>query len=264
MSVCSNTAHPRLRGEHSTAAGRSFPPWGSSPPARGTLQSKALNGDTVRDHPRLRGEHTSPTRITAIIKGSYPPARGTPFIGHNVAATDGLIPACAGNTRPRGSGQSSPGGSSPPARGTLLLHAPAVCLPGLIPACAGNTDSNFARGKETGAHPRLRGEHPLGSNHQVENLGSSPPARGTPLLFVKAFLKSGLIPACAGNTRGRLRSEGGTQAHPRLRGEHLLMNAEDAETHGSSPPARGTRFHFVSFFHALRLIPACAGNTAAP
>ena len=52
--------------------------------------------------------------------------------------------------------------------------------------------------------------------------------------------------------------------HPRMRGEHgdISINANDNQ--GSSPHARGTQPRIPLPQGADGIIPACAGNTAAP
>ena len=131
-------AHPRSRGEHMRIIYAAFPVVGSSPLARGTLDSRsawpggaglipARAGNTFpiaqcggrgRAHPRSRGEHL----------------------------------AC-GSVRKAG------GGSSPLARGTRAGGAVRATRPGLIPARAGNTEQLRQERRVFGAHPRSRGEH---------------------------------------------------------------------------------------------------------
>ena len=50
--------------------------------------------------------------------------------------------------------------------------------------------------------------------------------------------------------------------HPRWRGEHLADGVILADTHGSSPLARGTLLVLGQPFVLVRFIPAGAGNTA--
>ncbi len=134
------SAHPRLRGDHST------PTWpvetspGSSPPARGP--------------PLYRPDPMS-------VGGLIPACAGTTKLEHAHQVGRGLIPACAGTTKlehahqvgrgahPRLRGDHCMGaarvggfeGSSPPARGPHAGRGPADRGPGLIPACAGTTPS---------------------------------------------------------------------------------------------------------------------------
>ena len=52
--------------------------------------------------------------------------------------------------------------------------------------------------------------------------GSSPLARGTLCLFWNIWAGAGLIPARAGNTKGKEEQDGVRGAHPRSRGEHCF------------------------------------------
>ena len=72
----------------------------------------------------------------------------------------------------------------------------------------------------------------------------------------------GLIPARAGNTNslGTERHDG--RAHPRSRGEHLVLLFFLLILLGSSPLARGTLQRAGDSGHKKGLIPARAGNTA--
>ena len=73
---------------------------------------------------------------------------------------------------------------------------------GLIPARAGNTSRRPHRRTGEGAHPRSRGEHREVGAVRLDELGSSPLARGTRAAFALSVQSSGLIPARAGNTLG--------------------------------------------------------------
>ena len=73
------------------------------------------------------------------------------------------------------------------------------------------------------AHPRSRGEHGWRGMRRGGGRGSSPLARGTLIGKVKEGAGRGLIPARAGNTL-QVRSFGSAaRAHPRSRGEHLVV-----------------------------------------
>ena len=154
----------------------------------------------------------------------------------------GLIPARAGNTRnydineharrahPRSRGEHlqarkmvfTSAGSSPLARGTPRPPRPWLSNPGLIPARAGNTTCERLLGCLGRAHPRSRGEHGLPLNRDMVYVGSSPLARGTPVVGLDPFTVHGLIPARAGNTQPPWQQEPGVGAHPRSRGEHFI------------------------------------------
>ena len=68
------------------------------------------------------------------------------------------------------------------------------------------------------------------------------------------------IPACAGNIYYFYLAPCILTVHPRLRGEHQLVDGSDVLFSGSSPLARGTYYRYLDDFKWYRFIPACAGN----
>ena len=110
--------HPRIRGEHSSAASTTIARMGSSPHTRGARSHTsedsahariipAYAGSTFKavrvpsrygDHPRIRGEHLIPIVCAYNLMGSSPHTRGA----HVGEAADtrafGIIPAYAGST----------------------------------------------------------------------------------------------------------------------------------------------------------------------
>ena len=152
-------------------------------------------------------------------------------------------------------------GSSPLARGTLARISSILCLSGLIPARAGNTNTGAEGIRVARAHPRSRGEHPTLWVFAMSQGGSSPLARGTQADQVVQASALGLIPARAGNTVCSTFSSHPLRAHPRSRGEHLLLLAVAPLLAGSSPLARGTRSLCLRQGCRTGLIPARAGNT---
>ena len=152
-------------------------------------------------------------------------------------------------------------GSSPHARGA---HQRDPCTPvggGLIPACAGSTivDENGTSGG--GAHPRMRGEHPVKGVRITGLTGSSPHARGALRGSRELTHHIGLIPACAGSTPPKYAVISRVRAHPRMRGEHRFSCENQVSSRGSSPHARGARDLLRLRLDLCWLIPACAGST---
>ena len=92
-------------------------------------------------------------------------------------------------------------------------------------------------------------------------MGSSPRVRGTHLALAAPALVAGIIPACAGNTIRRISQACFRRDHPRVCGEHDLLNYVDARRLGSSPRVRGTLVEGVPSVLNIGIIPACAGNT---
>ena len=53
----------------------------------------------------------------------------------------------------------------------------------------------------------------------------------------------------------------GSRDHPRLRGEHNILEYDSFFERGSPPPTRGTLFNFIKFLLFSGITPAYAGNT---
>ncbi|PKU92722.1 hypothetical protein CQR47_0571 [Bifidobacterium thermophilum] len=257
----SSRDHPRMCGEHAIFAKNDSISTGSSPHVRGTRPVLSVSpadigiipacaGNTnrrfctssrLRDHPRMCGEHTYAIPYGASMGGSSPHVRGTrgPDVGHLPAT--GIIPACAGNTRlatnrrfrprdhPRMCGEHGMFplmlffrlGSSPHVRGTLNQLRESFNQAGIIPACAGNTSDNPRGFGFGGDHPRMCGEHLTTQAYGGIVLGSSPHVRGTHIDEAHIYREIGIIPACAGNTHGRVTLFVLCQDHPRMCGEHF-------------------------------------------
>ena len=214
--------HPRVRGEHGIPTLGHLISVGSSPRARGAQAWQrgdlaelgiipACAGSTrdrtcahtrCGDHPRVRGEHLVWEPVDQCASGSSPRARGAHCLRSRLGILRGIIPACAGSTsqnrhsapesgdHPRVRGEHyteirddyNRKGSSPRARGALgqpLLYS---CGGGIIPACAGSTGSCHQTLTLPKDHPRVRGEHSLYGRGSLLALGSSPRARGAPLV----------------------------------------------------------------------------------
>ena len=254
---------PACAGSTEHARGLLRPPAGSSPHARGALVAGGLRhhlrgiipacaGSTSAlsarrrtrgDHPRMRGEHFAAGARDVELLGSSPHARGALGVEGHFRVVDGIIPACAGSTgfcipvrldrrdhpRMRGehpfgfSGNTPNPGSSPHARGAR--EGLAFCIPVLRD------------------HPRMRGEHVSHAREWGMGPGSSPHARGARGGGAGHGPRQGIIPACAGSTRGGSRSCPPPRDHPRMRGEHRSVQVRHHQGGG--------------------IIPACAGSTGA-
>ena len=174
-----------------------------------------------------------------------------------------FIPAGAGNTpyipsvmveravHPRWRGEHAshiaegliPRGSSPLARGTLLDRRGFRENSRFIPAGAGNTPTSSRETISNAVHPRWRGEHNNVSPGVCSILGSSPLARGTRPVCIRPRSCERFIPAGAGNTSNGKVVRIRIAVHPRWRGEHSSIAVCALASAGSSPLARGTRFH---------------------
>ena len=170
--------HPRMRGERQPISSLKLLFFGSSPHARGTLNSvvdplliprfipacagnaftPAVHQKFVTVHPRMRGERLAALPCAGIFTGSSPHARGT----H-------------------------------PGMGVSQLQDR------FIPACAGNADERKMTLEGSPVHPRMRGERVPFLAAMRSNTGSSPHARGTRHRAGHARAVARFIPACAGN-----------------------------------------------------------------
>ena len=274
--------HPRVRGEHPHWLGPGYLHPGPSPRARGAHHARvgedlrkgtipACAGSTTDcceasrrlwDHPRVRGEHTEAVRLHLLDLGPSARARGAQHGPGDLRDLGGTIPACAGSTGPAGRRSTAPGdhprvrgehvrlsyadgvmtGPSPRARGALLSTHRGVRVAGTIPACAGSTGPPSLIRCPSRDHPRVRGEHALVAMVTAQSVGPSPRARGAHAPRHPRLTQPGTIPACAGSTQSKIRSQPSTADHPRLRG--------------------GALAHGVAMVAPIGTIPACAGSTA--
>ena len=111
------------------------------------------------------------------------------------------------------------------------------------------------------AHPRVCGENLLAQSATQLISGSSPRVRGKLRGVPCRFVENGLIPACAGKTRGNGCRARRAWAHPRVCGENQIKRSDSPKTTGSSPRMRGK--HRLIHAGEIRggLIPAYAGKT---
>jgi len=111
-------------------------------------------------------------------------------------------------------------GSPPLARGIRISPHSKSASNRITPACAGNTPFRRRAGLLCWDHPRLRGEYTLSPPRRSAVLGSPPLARGIRRTLSETAAKTGITPACAGNTAGGAPDLRCNRDHPRLRGEY--------------------------------------------
>ena len=193
---------------------------GSSPHVRGTPARATDRRTRIGIIPACAGNTWTGSAPTKR-RGDHPPhVRGTRRAVERFGLAAGIIPACAGNTlvscspafcrrdHPRMCGEHSHVtlqslnvvGSSPHVRGTRAKRDVGDAALGIIPACAGNTTSLHKPTKNRRDHPRMCGEHNPIRWPGCSRRGSSPHVRGTPHHPEDARRRTGIIPACAGNT----------------------------------------------------------------
>ena len=152
-------------------------------------------------------------------------------------------------------------GSSPLTRGKRHRECRRWHCLRLIPAHAGKTVASKPATLLPLAHPRSRGENKERHGEVIAAQGSSPLTRGKLDGRHPGVCSVRLIPAHAGKTASSAHSRTSRPAHPRSRGENLLVAAVASCVWGSSPLTRGKHPRPGPHAHPRRLIPAHAGKT---
>ena len=112
-------------------------------------------------------------------------------------------------------------------------------------------------------HPRVCGEQFSAGGAIGGAYGSSPRVRGTATRRRHVQAVRRFIPACAGNRLAPTLARRAAAVHPRVCGEQTLQALVRASDYGSSPRVRGTVPCCDHLPEIIRLIPACAGNSAS-
>ena len=237
-----NWDHPRSRGVYSSFQVGIFSIPGSSPLARGLLNSRALSYLRVRIIPARAGFTAALDEERACPCGSSPLARGLPFRTRCSSRRSRIIPARAGFTTAAVRASISVPGSSPLARG-LRRRRPAD-QPGhrIIPARAGFTLARLNAMVRGPDHPRSRGVYGLSCHDSLLSAGSSPLARGLLDRVPRVGDAVRIIPARAGFTGCMGTPRGCSRDHPRSRGVYCDRSDDGGVEAGSSPLARGLRY----------------------
>ena len=110
-------------------------------------------------------------------------------------------------------------------------------------------------------HPRSRGVYYRGAATTLSFVGSSPLARGLPLLARSGTTVRGIISARAGFTGLGRRAQRRWRDHPRSRGVYPSLLVTTPRVEGSSPLARGLHRRARQTHNRKRIIPARAGFT---
>ena len=194
-----------------------------------------------------------------------------------------FIPACVGNSlggavststvavHPRVCGElirsrcqlAGPFGSSPRVWGTRIFYVYGDNVARFIPACVGNSLGAKISPMSVTVHPRVCGELTTNNLPLAVGDGSSPRVWGTLHVSSIANSMSRFIPACVGNSTGRVLSALVRTVHPRVCGELSSNPSAGARSSGSSPRVWGTLSRPSLTMGLGRFIPACVGNSGA-
>ena len=130
----------------------------------------------------------------------------------------------------------------------------------IIPAYAGSTTLRTAENLCGTDHPRVCGEHPSLRDTGQLAMGSSPRMRGAHKIGADGLDLDRIIPAYAGSTTPRTRSQPWSRDHPRVCGEHMTLTPRRTAAAGSSPRMRGAHARRCKAAGHLGIIPAYAGE----
>ena len=172
--------------------------------------------------------------------GLSPRARGNPQSSCSDNSDTGSIPACAGEPH--------------------RISAAEDCMHRSIPACAGEPRGQLTHVSHVGVYPRVRGGTRFARLRSVPLRGLSPRARGNHAAVDASTNLRGSIPACAGEPPRMQKCALCGQVYPRVRGGTCPAIRPGCQMKGLSPRARGNLWRDYRQRHALRSIPACAGE----
>ena len=113
-------------------------------------------------------------------------------------------------------------------------------------------------------YPRPRGEAPYKLVEPSQDVGLSPPTRGSHPERKAPHEHTGSIPAHAGKPVEGIGAAGQRQVYPRPRGEAVAVVDEIGSVAGLSPPTRGSRLSRARALALRRSIPAHAGKPCPP
>ena len=172
-----------------------------------------------------------------------------------------IIPARAGQTNRVAVISDMPLGSSPRVRGKLEACRSGDHAGRIIPARAGQTSPCCPHAIGSSDHPRACGANVVVSECHDCVSGSSPRVRGKRDVPVRIRVRARIIPARAGQTITGIMLVVGRADHPRACGANSANGANAVSHFGSSPRVRGKPADVERAPHAIRIIPARAGQT---
>ena len=213
-------------------------------------------------------------------QGLSPRVRGNPDTKALSLATEGSIPACAGEPTfttatyrlgwvyPRVCGgtfearapEGIRGGLSPRVRGNPRIGPFAVLFEGSIPACAGEPRIEAGTSSLSRVYPRVCGGTARCPACKALRMGLSPRVRGNHASIRSACVFMGSIPACAGEPARHAARSLTARVYPRVCGGTVLDYRLLRLHKGLSPRVRGNLQRRVDPCAHNGSIPACAGE----
>ena len=253
---------PRVRGNRIIPAARRACRW-SIPACAGEPRRRFAKRDEARVYPRVCGG-THVFYIDVVNgRGLSPRVRGNRATPASPGATNGSIPACAGEPPPLLASQCRSWGLSPRVRGN---HPIVTCYPivtGSIPACAGEPPARPTTVDASRVYPRVCGGTAIAELEEELEEGLSPRVRGNRGAGSYERRAGGSIPACAGEPRTLSRRTRGGGVYPRVCGGTAKRLQMKPQHMGLSPRVRGNPCIYRLRGIRVGSIPACAGEPRA-
>ena len=231
--------YPRVGGATATLPYHSWYCWGLSPRGRGNRRLASASAIPARSIPAWAGQPEKYGLKDVTIQ-VYPRVGGATFVEYS----DGLVYR----------------GLSPRGRGNRDVQLHAGVRRGSIPAWAGQPLSALRSDHEVQVYPRVGGATLAMFPATGFVMGLSPRGRGNPYLPVLYLLRSGSIPAWAGQPVSTTASGTFDTVYPRVGGATIIRLIRPQCGHGLSPRGRGNPRQAYLRYFKQRSIPAWAGQ----
>jgi hypothetical protein len=234
----------------------------SFPHTRGALTSSGWTDEGAKDHPRIRGEHGYLLNSGWSSTGSSPHTRGAHAAHEDRPCGVGIIPAYAGSTWKAQVKARDKQGSSPHTRGALTKRATtrttsrdhprirgehrtsepdAPMYMGSSPHTRGAPWRWSWRSWRSWDHPRIRGEHRVLGEVGLPGVGIIPAYAGSTSCFAsRSESRLGSSPHTRGAPRTASASATRWRDHPRIRGEHAVLQGVQPVPAGIIPAYAGS------------------------
>jgi len=151
-------------------------------------------------------------------------------------------------------------GLSPRVRGNQAPLRPERPAMGSIPACAGEPIPELQASLPPAVYPRVCGGTEEGKRPPNGAYGLSPRVRGNHNATGIMIVRTGSIPACAGEPEQTGPERRSRMVYPRVCGGTSHSSVEAVRTSGLSPRVRGNRLARPQPDRRRGSIPACAGE----
>ena len=233
---------------------------GSIPACAGEPSTTITEASSYRVYPRVCGGTIASAKLGRRCTGLSPRVRGNLATPEEFYSSIGSIPACAGEPYEQDIHIDEHPVYPRRVRGNQVNFHPAVIARGSIPACAGEPYHDRLKFPTIRVYPRVCG----GTSSLIPKsraiLGLSPRVRGNREKEHGRSLRSGSIPACAGEPPLRTKDRTQRGVYPRVCGGTWEECFLPPNKEGLSPRVRGN-LHWRGELEVLRgSIPACAGE----